>query len=98
MKGARPTSYSIRMKGAHLKSGCLKNATGMFFAFANSQCVEERELLGVLSRGRTVKFEREPSHCLVVREALSTTVRISRATQTGVRAELHQKLQATLYL
>lgn len=31
MKGARPTSYSIRMKGAHLKSGCLKNATRMFF-------------------------------------------------------------------
>lgn len=26
MKGARPTSYSIRMKGAHLKSGCLKKA------------------------------------------------------------------------
>lgn len=42
MKSARPTSYSIRMKGVHLKSG----ATGMFFAFANSRRVEERELLG----------------------------------------------------
>lgn len=95
MKGARPTSYSIRMKGAHLKSGCLKNATGMFFAFANSQRVEERELLGVLSRGRTVKFEREPSPCFVTWEALSTTVHVSHATQTGVCAELHQKWLAT---
>lgn len=94
-KGARPTSYSIRMKGAHLKSGCLKNATGMFFAFANSQRVEERELLGVLSRGRNVKFEREPSHCFVMWEALSATARVTHAAQTSARAELHQKWLAT---
>lgn len=69
-----------------------------FFAFADSQRVEERELSAVIGRGRTVKFERESSHCFVTQEALSSTVRVSHATQTGVRAELHQKLQATLYL